>query len=69
MITTIVLPAFSGSAAWRKAATRAAPEEIPTGMPSVRAALRDADPIREVVFCCFSAADLGVYARLIAAAA
>ena len=44
-------------------------QAAPIAVQTVRAALRDDDPIREVVFCCFSAADLGVYARLIAAAA
>ena len=38
MITTMVLPAFSSRAAMRKAAVRAAPELMPTGMPSTRAA-------------------------------
>ena len=33
----MVLPAFSSRAARRKAAVRAAPEEMPTGMPSTRA--------------------------------
>ena len=37
----------------------------PIAVQTVRAALRDDDPIREVVFCCFSAADLGVYERLL----
>jgi hypothetical protein len=38
--TTTVLPAISGRAATWKAAIRAAPEEIPTGRPSTRAARR-----------------------------
>jgi O-acetyl-ADP-ribose deacetylase len=38
----------------------------PLAVQTVRAVLRDDDLIREVVFCCFSAADLVVYERAIA---
>lgn len=41
----------------------------PLAVQSVRAVLQQDDPIREVVFCCFSAADLGVYERVIAGTA
>lgn len=41
-------------------------QAAPIAVQTVRAALRDDDPIREVVFCCFLAADLGVYERLLA---
>lgn len=37
----------------------------PLAVQTVRAALGDDDLIREVVFCCFSAADLGIYERVI----
>jgi O-acetyl-ADP-ribose deacetylase (regulator of RNase III) len=37
----------------------------PLAVQTVQAALRGDDLIREVVFCCFSAADLGIYERVI----
>jgi hypothetical protein len=40
MITRIVLPAFSGRAPIASAAAIAAPDEMPPGMPSVRAKAR-----------------------------
>ena len=40
MITTIVLPAFSGRLATWSAAASAAPEEMPTSSPSSLAARR-----------------------------
>lgn len=38
----------------------------PLAVQSVRAALQQDDPIREVVFCCFSAADLATVQRALA---
>src|SRR5271170_2708184 len=40
MMITIVLPAFSGRRPTSIAAATAAPEEMPTGMPSIRATSR-----------------------------
>lgn len=44
-------------------------QAAPIAVQTVRAALGDDDLIREVVFCCFSAADLRVYERLMAGTA
>ena len=51
MMTTIVLPAFSSRAAWRKAAVRAAPELMPTVSPSVRAARRAMSKASSLLTC------------------
>ena len=63
-VTTIAFPSISTGVYGYPIALAA-----PIAVETVRTRLRDVPAIEEVVFCCFSGSDLGVYERVLAAPA